>query len=599
MQPPAHDNSRNTVIFFVAAALIFVFYQVFVMGPAQRKAEAEKKSNAAASAPATVGAPAVATQQTFVSRPEALARSPRVPIETPSLKGSISLKGAVFDDLFLTEYKADLDRPEPVELFRPEGVRYAWVAQKGWAGQNLPGLPDNNTLWTLKSGTRLAPGAPVVLSHDNGAGLIFERMVEVDDKFMFTITDTVVNRSAASVTLTPYASVQRVGLANPRGASGVHEGRISVLKDGDKFLLDVRKYAKWAKDKPLVEQSTGGWLGITDKYWIAALIPDQSQRIEANFQVQTRGQADLYEATYAGASRIIPPNFQIKDTTRLLAGAKRAPVLRDYEEKLSVPKLEDAIDWTNIYFITKPIFWLIEQFYGLVGNFGIAILMMTVVVKIAFFYPANLSFESMTKMKKVQPQLEKLKAQHQNDPAGMQQAMMKLYREEKINPLLGCLPMLATIPVFLGLFYVLNVTIEMRHAPFYGWIRDLSAPDPTTIWNLFGLLPYRVEDIPLIGGFMGGPVRLGVWPLLYGFTMWLTQSMSPPAADPMQQKIIMWMPVIFTLIMGTFASGLLIYYVWSNLLTILQQYVIMRRFKVDNPIDAGLRRLTGKPKPAG
>jgi YidC/Oxa1 family membrane protein insertase len=202
-------------------------------------------------------------------------------------------------------------------------------------------------------------------------------------------------------------------------------------------------------------------------------------------------------------------------------------------------------------------------------------------------------------MKKVQPQLEKLKAQHPNDPAALQQAMMRLYKDEKINPLLGCLPMLATIPVFLGLFYVLNITIEMRHAPFYGWIRDLSAPDPTTIWNLFGVFPWKPEDAPLVGQFLAGPIRLGVWPLLYGFTMWLTQSMSPPAADPMQQKIIQWMPVIFTLIMGTFASGLLIYYVWSNLLTIIQQYVIMRRFKVDNPIDAGLRRLTGKPKPAG
>ncbi len=597
--PPQQDNSRNTIVFVVCALALLVFYQMAVMGPAQRKAEAEKKSAVAAAPAGPAAAVPTAGGTVFVGRNEAVFATPRVQVRTPALTGSISLVGAKLDDLFLTDYKAELkEGSPPQELFRPQGARYAFFAQKGWVGENLPGIPDANTRWSVKSGSVLAPGAPVTLTYDNGQGLTFDRRFEVDDKFMFTIVDTVINRGAMPVKLAPYGAVQRDGLANPRGASGVHEGRISVLSDGDKNILKVRKYQKWRKDTPFTGESTGGWVGITDKYWAALLIPDQKQGIDARFNVTTQGGVDIYQATYTGKPRAIPVGTQITDTSHIFAGAKRVPILRAYEERLSAPRLVDSIDWTNIDFITKPIFWMIELFYGWVGNFGLALLMMTVVVKVAFFYPANLSFESITRMKKVQPQLEALKAKHKDDPAGLQQAMMKLYKEEKINPLLGCLPMLATIPVFLGLFYVLNVTIEMRHAPFFGWIQDLSGRDPTTIWNLFGLIPWDPATTPVIGQFLGGPLHIGVWPLLYGFTMWLTQSMSPPAGDPIQQKIFQWMPVIFTFFMAQFAAGLMIYYVWSNILTILQQYVIMRRFKVDNPIDAGIRKLTGKAKPA-
>ena len=372
-----------------------------------------------------------------------------------------------------------------------------------------------------------------------------------------------------------------------------------MLGEDDQYRLKMRRYSKWQKDGSYTLPSTGGWLGISDKYWLTAIIPDQKEALNARFTAQAAGDNELYTSEYVGAARHLSPGSQITVTRHMFVGAKRAPVLTDYGKQLGIPRFVDAIDWGWGYFITKPIFWMIKWFQSFVGNFGLAILMMTVVVKVAFFFPANISFASMTKMKKIQPQVEVLRSQHKDDPAAQQQAMMKLYRDEKINPLMGCLPMLVTIPVFLGLYSVLSTTIEMRQAPFFGWIQDLSARDPTTILNLFGLIPWDPSTMPLIGTVLDGPLHLGVFPLLYGLTMFLTQSMSPTTGDPTQQMIFRWMPVIFTFVLATLPVGLLIYYCWSNLLTIIQQYVIMRRYKVDNPIDAGIRRLTGKPKPSG
>ena len=330
------------------------------------------------------------------------------------------------------------------------------------------------------------------------------------------------------------------------------------------------------------------------------MLPQQDKAIRAQYRVTEVAGRDVYDANFVGPASLIPSGRQTTATTHIFAGAKVKPVLDAYEEALGAERLVDAVDWGLLYFITKPVFWLLEIFYGWVGNFGLAILMMTVAVKLAFFYPANMSFKSMTMMKKVQPQVEELRKKFKDDPAQMQKEMMALYGREKINPLLGCLPMLATIPVFFALYKVLNVTIEMRHAPFFGVIRDLSAPDPTTIWNLFGLIPWDPSLLPLIGGLFAGPLHIGIWAIGYGFTTWLVQSMSPPAGDPTQQKIMMFMPLIFTFVLAQFAVGLLIYYTWSNILSLLQQYVIMRRFKVDNPIDQIIRKVTGKKlEPAG
>jgi YidC/Oxa1 family membrane protein insertase len=484
-----------------------------------------------------------------------------------------------------------------VELLRPEGAQHSWFADIGWTGANVPGLPTPDTVWTLVQGSTLAPGRPVVLQTTNGAGLTFTRRIEVDDRFLFTVTDTVANTSGAPVTLVPYASVQRQGIPSDLGSNQiVHEGAVGWL---DGKLRQV-KYKKWQKDGGgPAYQSTGGWVGITDKYWLTALVPGQTERFSAQFRRTDVGATQVFDATFTGEARVVAPGQQITETTHFIAGAKRVPLLREYAASLGVERLDWAVDWGNFWFLTRPIFSFLAFISQHVANFGVAILLLTVVVRLIFFPLANKQYESLTKMKKVQPQMEELRKKYKDDPAKQQQELLALYQREKVNPLAGCLPLLLQIPVFYALYKVLTVTIEMRHAHFVGWIQDLSARDPTTIWNLFGLIPWDPAAAPLIGGLLNGALHLGVLPLLYGFTMWLTTSMSPPAPDPVQQRIFQLMPILFTFIMAPFAAGLLIYWTWSNVLTILQQYVIMRRFKVDNPIDKLIRKVTGKPDPVG
>ncbi len=596
-----NDNTRNTIIFMICALGLYFAYDFMVLQPMQRREAAAVKAAqvaAAANAPALVnGVPA----PVFVPVPQALQR-PSVPVRNSALSGSISLDGGRFDDLNLTGYHETLDPKSPnVELLRPLGAQYSYFAQFGWSGANVPGLPDAHTPWTLASPGTLTPATPVKLTYTNETGLTFTRDIAVDDQFMFTITDTVANTGAAPVTITPYSAIERQGIPPPEPrARASSDGVYSMLGGPGQYRgPSIHQYKPWAKDGHYEAASTGGWMGLGDKYWLTALIPEQSEKITTRFTAGPLGNDKDFQIRYEGQARSLAPGASTTETRKLFAGAKREPVLNHYGKALGIPRFVDAIDWGWYYFITKPLFYTIKWFQGYVGNFGIALLMLTVLIKIAFFYPANMSFESMTKMKKIQPQMDKLKVRFKDDPAAQQQAVMKLYKDEKINPLLGCLPMLATIPVFLGLIKVLYTTIEMRQAPFYGWIHDLSERDPTSILTLFGLLHWHPESVPLIGSILDGPLHLGVWPLLYGLTMILTQSMSPPAADPTQQMIMKWIPVIFTFVMSSLPVGLIIYYCWSNTLTIIQQYVIMRRFKVDNPIDAGLRRLTGKPKPAG
>ena len=330
------------------------------------------------------------------------------------------------------------------------------------------------------------------------------------------------------------------------------------------------------------------------------MIPAQSEAVQGQFRDVKAPGADIYDSNFVGAARTIAPGQQATAVTHVFAGAKTVPLLRTYEQQLGIPRFDDAVDWGNWFFwLTRPMFSFLMFIYSHIGNFGVTILVLTVVVRGLFFPIANKQYESVTKMKKVQPQMEELRKKYKDDPAKQQQELMALYQREKVNPLAGCLPLLLQIPVFYSLYKVLTVTIEMRHAPFLGWIQDLSARDPTTIWTLFGLIPWNPAHAPLIGTFLDGPLHLGVMPLAYGFTMWLTTSMSPPAPDPAQQQIFRLMPIFFTFIMAPFAVGLLIYWTWSNILTGLQQYVIMHRFGVDNPIDRVIRRITGKPQPAG
>jgi YidC/Oxa1 family membrane protein insertase len=592
------DSSRNTIIFLVCALVLFIIYQTFVLEPAAKRRQAELARSHPAAAAVTPGARPTAPGiqvPPAVTRAAALAASPRVPVATPSLKGSISLRGARIDDLYLSQYRETVDKNSPpVELLRPEGAPHAYFAEFGWTGANVPGLPTSATVWTLAQGSTLAPGQPVTLTYANGQGLTFTRHIDVDDKFMFTVTDTVANTGAAPVTLAPYGSIQRQGLPPAEtGSQIVHEGAIGALGQ-DKATLKLIKFKKWAKDGGGPETtSKSGWVGITDKYWLAALIPHQGEQITGQFRDTKAAGLDVFDANFVGAARAIGPGQQITETSRFFAGAKTVPVLKAYQAKLGIPLFDDAVDWGMFWFFTRPIFAFLEFIFQHVGNFGVAILLLTVAVRAVFFPLANKSYESMSKMKKVQPMMEELRKRHKDDPAKQQQEIMALYSREKVNPLAGCLPLLLQIPVFYSLYKVLSVTIEMRHAPFLGWIKDLSARDPTTIWNLFGLIPFNPAHVPLAGPLLDTSLHIGLLPLLYGVTMWLTTSMNPPAPDPTQQRIFQFMPLIFTFIMAPFAVGLLIYWTWSNVLTSIQQYVIMRRFKVDNPIDRIIRRLSG------
>ena len=608
------NDNKNTLMFIVSAFAILIGYQFFVLGPQQKKAEAEFRAKKAAeqqsAAKAGVTLDANGNPAPLrLSRDAAKALSPRIVVDTPSLSGSIALKGARIDDLFLRKYDETTKKDSPpVELFRPEGAEHAWFADFGLAGANLPGLPDSRTVWTAAPGQVLRPNSPVTLTYDNGQGLTFTRVISVDDQAMFTVTDSVRNNGTNGLQLAPYATVQRQGISNALGKNQiVHEGAIGVLGATDEQKLEMAKYGKWKKDKPLQSfDSVGGWTGITDKYWLAALIPGQDQAIKAQYRVTNVAGTDVYDVNFLGPVRVLNPGATVSQTTRLFAGAKTVPLLRKYEygakpapaiwefwnkTKAEIPRFDDAVDWGMFRFFTRPIFNILEIFYHLVGNFGVAIMLLTVVLKLVLYPMADKSYESMAKMKKIAPEVEKLKAKHKDDPAKQQQEMMALYQKEKINPMMGCLPMLIQIPVFYSLYKVLTVTIEMRHAPFFGWIQDLSAPDPTTFFNLFGLIPWDPGTLPLVGAMIA---HLGVWPLLYGFTMWLTTAMNPPAGDPIQQKIFQWFPVIFTFTLSGFAVGLVIYWCWSNVLTIIQQYIIMRRYKVENPIDKIIARLQGK-----
>ncbi len=614
------NDNKNTLMFIVSAFVILIGYQFFILGPQQKRAEIEARAKKAAQVQASTqpgvtldanGNPAPLR----LSRDAAKAQSPRVLVDTPALSGSIALKGGRIDDLLLKKYAETTDKNSPpVELFRPEGAEHAWFADFGWAGANLPGLPDSRTLWTAAPGQVLRPNSPVTLTFDNGLGLIFTRLIAVDDQAMFTVTDSVKNNGANGLQLAPYAAVQRQGIHDTLGKNQiVHEGAIGVLGSGKDQKLELAKYGKWKKDKPLTSfDSVGGWAGITDKYWLAALIPAQDETIKAQYRVTQAGSTDIYDVNFVGPTQALNPGATLTQKTRLFAGAKTVPLLRKYEyngqapawwqfwdsRKAEIPRFDWAVDWGMFSMFTRPIFNILEIFYKLVGNFGLAIMALTVLLKLILYPMADKSYESMAKIKKIQPEVEKLKAKHKDDPTKQQQEMMQLYQKEKINPMMGCLPMLVQIPVFYSLYKVLTVTIEMRHAPFFGWIQDLSARDPSTMFNLFGLIPWDPATAPLIGSFLGGPLHIGVWPLLYGFTMWLTTAMNPPAGDPIQQRIFQLFPIIFTFTLSQFAVGLVIYWCWSNVLTILQQYIIMRRYKVENPIDKIIARLQGKPASA-
>ena len=602
-------NDRNLWIAVALSAAILLIYQALVANPQaeRRRAALEAQQQAAeatTAAPAdVVGAPTIAMDSATPTastpgapgvasgRENALALAPgHIAINASEVRGRINLFGARIDDLFLKNYTHELKPADPaadqIELLAPQGADDAYYILHGWTpGANgLTDLPGPETVWTAVNDATLSDGRSVQLVYESEDGLLFERTISIDEHYMFQITDRVTNRSDNAASLAPYALINRYGIPDDlQNFFILHEGLVGVF-DGK---LTERKYKKLANNGPIEASSRGGWLGITDKYWLTALIPPQDQQINATYRtVRPGGAAEpIFQANYVMTARTVAPGETIEIIQHAFAGAKKVDILRGYQkaDSLGVADFDRAIDWGHLFFLTKPIFVVLNYFGGLTGNFGVAILLLTLGLKLILFPLANKSYESMSKMKKLQPEVTKLREAYADDKMKMQQEMMALYKKEKLNPLAGCLPVLVQIPVFYALYKTLFVTIELRQAPFFGWIQDLSAPDPTSIFNLFGLLPYDPGMVPVIGSFL----MIGVWPLAMGIAMWFQTKLNPPPADPVQQQVFALMPIFFTFLLAGFASGLVIYWFWNTALSILQQWVIMKRMGVS--VDWGVR----------
>jgi YidC/Oxa1 family membrane protein insertase len=560
-------EQRNLLIAIVVSVGILIGFQfVFQrLHPTAPHVGTEAPAPASQStAPSAASAPGAVAAKAAESLETALAGRPRVQIETPSLHGSIALTGAKFDDLTLAKYHETVDPKSPeVLLLSPPGTANPYLAEFGWVAAE-PGtvkLPGPETVWKASSGS-LTPTNPVTLSWDNGQGLVFTRTISVDSNYMFTVHDEVHNNGDAPVKLLPYGLVSRTGTPQVAGYYILFEGLIGYL---DGSLREV-KYSSLSAGQPIDYTSTGGWLGFTDKYWLTSLIPSQSEAVKARFTHTLENGVDRYQTDYLGSAITVAPNASAGASTRFFAGAKELNLLEAYSAS-GIPLFEYSIDFGWFWFLTKPIFRLLLILEHFLGNFGLAILLFTLCVKLLFFPLANKSYQAMSKMKLLQPEIQKLRERFPDDKARQQQEMMALYKRVGANPLAGCLPIVIQIPVFFSLYKVLFVTIEMRHAPFFGWIHDLSAPDPTSFANLFGLLPFTPPSILMIGA----------WPLIMGITMFLQQKLNPQPVDPVQARMFMVLPVVFTYMLSHFPAGLVIYWAWNNTLSIGQQWAIMRR----------------------
>jgi YidC/Oxa1 family membrane protein insertase len=586
-------DQKNTILAIVLSAIVLLVWQYFVGLPQmekqkqiQREQTQQQQAQPSPQQPGSSGQPqvqgppsppggqpSVAPGTQVQTREAVLGASPRVPIETPRLKGSISLKGGRIDDLSLTAYRETVDpKSPPIVLLAPSGSPHPFYAEFGWVGAQGPSvkLPATDTVWKHEGAGALRVGQPVILTWDNGEGLSFRRTISVDERYLFSIRDEVTNNGSSPVSLFPYALISRHGTPETLGYYILHEGLIGVM--GDQGLQEIT-YKTVDEKKTIPFDVTNGWLGITDKYWAATLVPEPTAHIKARFSTGMLGSVKTYQADYLMDQQTIAPGSTAGATARLFAGAKEVAIVDTYDKNLKLNRFELLIDWGWFYFITKPLFWGMDWIYQKVGNFGVAILLITVIIKIIFFPLANKSYASMAKMKTVQPHMQAIKERFPDDKMKQQQALMELYKQEKINPLAGCLPIVIQIPVFFALYKVLFVTIEMRDAPFYGWIKDLSAPDPTTVFNLFGLIPWDPSHVPVFGPFL----MLGAWPLVMGVTMWIQMKLNPAPPDPTQKMIFDWMPIIFTFMLASFSAGLVIYWAWNNTLSVIQQSVIMRK----------------------
>ena len=567
---------------FLAIAISVAILLGFQLLVAPHLPQPPKPAPQVASTPTTVmqtptaPAPAAATAVATAVPKEV----PRVPIAAHRLRGSISLLGARLDDLVLTDYRETLAPNSPdVRLLEPRSEDHPYYVQYGWTaapGEHVK-LPDNDTVWTSSGGT-LSAGHPVILSWYNGAGLTFQLTFSVDDDYMFDVQQSVKNATGASVKLYPWARIRRDYTPQVAGYYILFEGLLGVVDGKLQETTYANAKSEGAKKDGIAYDATatGGWAGITDKYWLTALVPDQSIESTVNFR-HISEDGDHYQVDYVTLDpKTIEPGGEASMATRLFAGAKIVRLLDRYQAEDHIPNFDKAVDFGWFYFLTKPIFYCLDWLYGLLGNFGLAILAFTLFVKLLFFPLANYSYRSMSKMKLLGPKMTALRERFKDEPQRMQQEMMAMYRAEKVNPASGCLPMVVQIPVFFSLYKVIFVTIEMRQAPFFGWIKDLSAVDPTNVFNLFGLIPF---DPATISPWL----HLGAWPLIMGGTMFLQQRLNPPPPDPVQARMFQFMPIIFTFMMARFPAGLIIYWSWNNLLSIGQQWLIMRRTSLARP----------------
>ena len=554
-------DSKNTIAAIALSSAVIVLWALFFVPEKstvdQNIVEKEKIEQSG-------DAPSLEQKETqiTISRDDALKQSERIQFENENITGSISLKGASIDDLTFKNYKVTLDNEKRVTLLGPRNIKEGYLIDSGFvtSDKNID-VPNSDTIWSIEGNNKLTDGSPIKLSWSNEQGLKFEKIISLDDKYLFTVKQKIINESNNKYDFYSYGQIIRNEIPEIIDFLILHEGLIATLDDElieeDYDDIQEKKFTKIANK---------GWLGISDKYWITSLIPPKDKEFKTTFDYKNKFRANFISTDPLALNE----KSSIEEELQIIVAAKRVDVIDGYAEKLNIDKFDLVIDWGFLYFITKPLFYGIDYFFKLLGNYGLAIIAITICIRLVFFPLANFSFKSMAKMKVLQPEMVRLKELHKNDKMKLQQEMMALYKKEKVNPMSGCLPILVQIPVFFALYKVLFVTIEMRQMPFYGWIHDLSERDPTSIFNVFGLLPYDVPSFLVIGA----------WPVAMGVSMWVQQKLNPAPTDPMQAKIFAFFPLFLTVILAPFPSGLVIYWTVNNILTMAQQVFIMRRTTV-------------------
>ena len=554
-------DTKNVIAAISLSAAVIVLYSLFFQpDPSTKKqnlAEQKKIEN-------NTDTPSLDKSENFtkLSRKDALKEDDRIQFENSSVIGSISLKGAAIDDLTFKEYNIELNRSDKITLLSPRNFDDGYLIESGFVTSNKNiDVPDASTVWEVSGNKKLTNNDPIKLTWSNSQGITFEKYISLDDQFLFTVKEKIINRSDKSYNFYSYGQIIRNKLPEISGFYILHEGFLSVLDDElieeDYDDIQEKKFTKTAQE---------GFVAISDKFWVTSVIPPKGKEFKTTFDYKNKFRAN-YISTQGTE---VGPNSSIEEKIQIIAAAKRVNVIDGYAENLDINKFDLAIDWGFMYFITKPLFFLLDYFFKLLGNYGLAIIAVTVCIRLAFFPLANFSFKSMGKMKLLAPEMARLKELHKDDKMKLQQAMMALYKKEKVNPMSGCLPILVQIPVFFALYKVLFVTIEMRHMPFYGWIHDLSDRDPTSLFNVFGLIPWDPPSFLLIG----------LWPIIMGITMFIQQKLNPTPPDPIQAKIFMFFPVFLTVILAPFPAGLVIYWSFNNIFTMIQQYIVQRKMTI-------------------